>query len=258
MRRRSRSRGRGPTSTALSTTTGRLSTCTAATGAPALRRRHAPAARSEPPAWPRPWQPPTARLPLRRPWTRSSRRPGTRRASRSSSGSSGTTDTLKGACAGCAASRRSRGRGCFVGRTVSCATCVAAATRVGGPPRRRRPCRRRRCSIQGPRSRPPWRLGDSGIWPATPGPRVPCAPCASSATAQRNSTPQPFRAAIFPDATALARATGPAHASTRATIAARVATLCQQPSIQLHYLDLPDLCAQLGVDAVATVAALAR
>ncbi len=84
--------------------------------------------------------------------------------------------------------------------------------------------------------------------------------------------PQPFRAAIFhapegrngaaavifPDTTALARATGPAHASTRATIAARVATLCQQPGIQLHYLDLPDLCAQLGVDAVAIAAALAR
>ena len=59
-------------------------------------------------------------------------------------------------------------------------------------------------------------------------------------------------AVIFPDSSSLMRALGPAHAATRATVAARVAALCYSPGARVVYLDLPTVCGQLGIEAPST------
>ena len=50
-------------------------------------------------------------------------------------------------------------------------------------------------------------------------------------------------AVIFSERAALARATGPAHASSRARVAERVAELCGRPGVPVHYLAYDDLLA---------------
>jgi hypothetical protein len=65
-------------------------------------------------------------------------------------------------------------------------------------------------------------------------------------------------AVIFPDSSGLTRALGPAHAATRAMIAARVAALCYVPGARVVYLDLPTVCGQLGIEVPATNAGAGR
>jgi hypothetical protein len=52
-------------------------------------------------------------------------------------------------------------------------------------------------------------------------------------------------AIIFRDSAALSRATGPAHAATRARVATRVADLCRRPGAAVHYLAYDDVLALL-------------
>ena len=63
-------------------------------------------------------------------------------------------------------------------------------------------------------------------------------------------------AVIFRDPTALARATGPAHAGTRAQVVARVADLCGRHGVPVHYLVYDDVLRLVrGENAAAEVAA---